>query len=120
MKTVHVAAGIIRKEGSDELLAVQRGYGDMQGLWEFPGGKLMRGETPEDAVRRELMEELQVKVTNLRDFYTVEYDYPDFHRSPMNPMSPRNTTASLISAGFHAPRLPRWNGCPPTRGSLMR
>lgn len=64
MKTVHVAAGIIRKEGSDELLAVQRGYGDMQGLWEFPGGKLMRGETPEDAVRRELMEELQVKVTN--------------------------------------------------------
>ena len=81
MKTVHVAAGIIRKEGSDELLAVQRGYGDMQGLWEFPGGKLMRGETPEDAVRRELMEELQVKVNNLRDFYTVEYDYPDFHLS---------------------------------------
>ena len=58
LKTVHVAAGIIRKEGSDELLAVQRGYGDMQGLWEFPGGKLMRGETPEDAVCRELMEEL--------------------------------------------------------------
>ncbi len=81
LKTVHVAAGIIRKEGSDELLAVQRGYGDMLGLWEFPGGKLMRGETPEDAVRRELMEELQVKVTNLRDFYTVEYDYPDFHLS---------------------------------------
>lgn len=81
MKTVHVAAGIIRKDGSDELLAVQRGYGDMQGLWEFPGGKLMRGETPEDAVRRELMEELRVKVTNLRDFYTVEYDYPDFHLS---------------------------------------
>ena len=81
MKTVHVAAGIIRKEGSDELLAVQRGYGDMRGLWEFPGGKLMRGESPEDAVRRELMEELQVKVTNLRDFYTVEYDYPDFHLS---------------------------------------
>ena len=81
MKTIHVAAGIIRKEESDELLAVQRGYGDMLGLWEFPGGKLMRGETPEDAVRRELMEELQVKVTNLRDFYTVEYDYPDFHLS---------------------------------------
>ena len=60
---------------------MQRGYGNMQGLWEFPGGKLMRGETPEDAVRRELMEELQVKVTNLRDFYTVEYDYPDFHLS---------------------------------------
>ena len=60
---------------------MQRGYGDMQGLWEFPGGKLMRGETPGDAVRRELMEELQVKVTNQRDFYNVEYDYPDFHLS---------------------------------------
>ena len=123
MKTVHVAAGIIRKEGSDELLAVQRGYGDMQGLWEFPGGKLMRGESPEDAVRRELMEELQVKVTNLRDFYTVEYDYPDFHLSMEcyycsladESGEPRSTTDSSISAGFHAPRWQRWNGCPPTK-----
>lgn len=127
MKTVHVAAGIIRKEGSDELLAVQRGYGDMQGLWEFPGGKLMRGETPEDAVRRELMEELQVKVTNLRDFYTVEYDYPDFHLSMEcyycsladESDEPRSTTASSISAGFRAPRLPPLSGCPPTRGLSM-
>lgn len=127
MKTVHVAAGIIRKEGSDELLAVQRGYGDMQGLWEFPGGKLMRGETPEDAVRRELMEELQVKVTNLRDFYTVEYDYPDFHLSMEcyycsladESDEPQKHDRQSISAGFRAPRLPRWSGCPPTRGSSM-
>lgn len=82
MKTVHVAAGIIRKDGSgDEVLAVQRGYGDMRGLWEFPGGKVERGETPEDACVRELAEELQIRVTDLRDFYTVEYDYEDFHLS---------------------------------------
>ena len=102
---------------------MQRGYGDMQGLWEFPGGKLMRGETPEDAVRRELMEELQVKVTNLRDFYTVEYDYPDFHLSMecyYCSLADESDEPSSISAGFRAPRLPRWNGCPPTRGSLMR
>ena len=81
MKTVHVAAGIIRRDGSEEMLAVQRGYGDMDGLWEFPGGKVERGETTEEALRRELHEELQVKVTNLRDFYTVEFDYPEFHLS---------------------------------------
>ncbi len=82
MKTIHVAAGIIRRNGDgDEVLAVQRGYGDMQGLWEFPGGKVERGESPEDACVRELAEELQVSVTDLRDFYTVEYDYEDFHLS---------------------------------------
>lgn len=82
MKTIHVAAGIIRRNGDgDEVLAVQRGYGDMQGLWEFPGGKVERGESPEDACVRELAEELQVRVTDLRDFYTVEYDYEDFHLS---------------------------------------
>lgn len=127
MKTVHVAAGIIRKDGSDELLAVQRGYGNMQGLWEFPGGKLMRGESPEDAVRRELMEELQVKVTNLRDFYTVEYDYPDFHLSMEcyycsladESDEPQKHDRQLDIRGFRAPRLPRWNGCPPTKGLSM-
>ena len=81
MKTVHVAAGIIRKADSDEVLAVQRGYGSMEGLWEFPGGKVARGETAEDACRRELLEELNVHVHGLRDFYTVEYDYEDFHLS---------------------------------------
>ena len=53
----------------------------MQGLWEFPGGKVERGESPEDACVRELSEELQVRVTDLRAFYTVEYDYDDFHLS---------------------------------------
>ncbi len=79
VKTVHVAAGIIRcPDGSDKVLVQQRGYGEMKGLWEFPGGKVQRGESAAEACARELAEELQVHVHNLRDFYTVEYDYEDF------------------------------------------
>lgn len=82
MRTIHVAAGIIRSsEEGNRVLAVQRGNGDMAGMWEFPGGKLEPGETAEDACRRELLEELHVEITDLEDFYTVEYDYPDFHLS---------------------------------------
>ncbi len=82
MKTVRVAAGIIQRgHGTGEVLAVQRGYGSMAGMWEFPGGKIESGETAEDACKRELYEELKVRITNLRDFYTVEHDYPDFHLS---------------------------------------
>ena len=80
MKTVYVAAGILQR-GDGEVLAVQRGYGDMAGKWEFPGGKVERGETAEDACVREISEELQVKIEGLREFYTVEYDYPEFHLS---------------------------------------
>lgn len=79
MKTVRVAAGIIQRD--NEVLAVQRGYGEMDGLWEFPGGKIDTNETPEEACRRELLEELNVRITSLQDFYTLEYDYPDFHLS---------------------------------------
>lgn len=79
VKTVHVAAGIIRcPDGSDRVLVQQRGYGEMKGLWEFPGGKVQRGESAAEACARELAEELQVHVHNLRDFYTVEYDYEGF------------------------------------------
>lgn len=81
MKTIHVAAGIICKDDSDEVLAAQRGYGEFEGLWEFPGGKVERNETAAEACARELLEELEVSVTDLRDFYTVEYDYDDFHLS---------------------------------------
>ncbi len=71
----------MRREHTDEILAVKRGYGPMAGLWEFPGGKVERGETPEEAVRRELAEELDVRIENVRAFYTVEYPYEDFHLS---------------------------------------
>lgn len=82
MKTVQVAAGIIQKGGDEgEVLAAQRGYGSMEGLWEFPGGKVETGETPAEACVRELREELNIRVTDLQDFYTLEYDYPDFHLS---------------------------------------
>ena len=81
MKTVHVAAGIIRKDGSDKLLAVQRGYGDMQGLWEFPGGKVEPGERPEAALIRELKEELGIDVTEacLAPFVFASHAYESFH-----------------------------------------
>ena len=80
MKTVRVAAGIIQR-ANGEVLAARRGYGPMEGLWEFPGGKVEAGETPEEACRRELQEELRVRIASLQDFYTLEYDYPDFHLS---------------------------------------
>ena len=79
MKTVHVAAGVICR--GDEVLVERRGYGSHAGEWEFPGGKVEGGETPEDACVRELAEELRVRVGNLRSCYTVEHDYPDFHLS---------------------------------------
>ena len=82
MKTVHVAAGIVRaQDGSDKVLAARRGYGEMKGLWEFPGGKVERHESAEEACRRELKEELNIRVRNLQAFYTVQYDYPDKHLS---------------------------------------
>lgn len=84
MKTIEVVAGIIRsnpeKPGeSPKFFATQRGYGDYKGLWEFPGGKMEPGETREQALVRELREELAVDV-NVDEFVcTVEYDYPAFH-----------------------------------------
>ena len=64
MKTVRVAAGIIQRD--NEVLAVQRGYGEMDGLWEFPGGKIDASETPEEACLRELREELDVRIAACR------------------------------------------------------
>ncbi|WP_343210639.1 (deoxy)nucleoside triphosphate pyrophosphohydrolase [Anaerolentibacter hominis] len=77
MKTIEVAAAII-KDGS-RVYAAQRGYGTFIHMWEFPGGKLEPGETPEEALGRELWEELEIKVVIDRYFLTVHYDYPDFH-----------------------------------------
>ena len=74
-----MVAAIIKH--GDKVFATQRGYGELKGGWEFPGGKVQRGETAYDACIRELQEELCVEVHNLRAFYTVEYDYEAFHLS---------------------------------------
>ena len=77
MKQIEVVAAIIRK--GDKIFATQRGYGDFKDWWEFPGGKMEAGETPEDALKREIREELSTEI-NVDDFLcTVEYDYPQFH-----------------------------------------
>lgn len=78
-KTVKVAAAIIRQ--GDKIFATQRGYGEFAGLWEFPGGKLEPGESPEAALVREIKEELDSDITVGPLFYVLEHDYPDFHLS---------------------------------------
>ena len=77
MKTVEVVAGII-KDG-EKVFATQRGYGDQKDGWEFPGGKMEPGETPEQALVRELREELAIDVSVGSFVCTVEHDYPTFH-----------------------------------------
>lgn len=76
-KTVKVAAAIIVRNG--RIFATQRGYGDYKDWWEFPGGKLEEGETAEEALVREIREELRAEIRIGRLFDTVEYDYPKFH-----------------------------------------
>ena len=77
MKQIEVVAAIIRK--GDKIFATQRGYGEWNDWWEFPGGKMEAGETPEEALRREIREELSTEI-NVDEFLcTVEYDYPNFH-----------------------------------------
>ena len=77
MKTIHVAAAVIRD--GDRIFATQRGYGEWKDLWEFPGGKIEPGETPEEALRREIREELDTVISVGRKLTTIEYDYPQFH-----------------------------------------
>ena len=77
MKTIEVVAAVIRDGG--RILATERGYGDFKGGWEFPGGKMEPGETPEAAVVREIEEELRVTVRPTAFIETVECDYPTFH-----------------------------------------
>ena len=77
MKTIEVVAAIIHQDG--RILATQRGYGEWKGMWEFPGGKMETGETEEEAIVREIREELCVDIRVERKVCTVEYDYPAFH-----------------------------------------
>ena len=77
MKTIEVVAAIIRK--GDKIFATQRGYGEWKGWWEFPGGKMEVGESAEDALVREIKEELSTDISVDKFLCTVEYDYPQFH-----------------------------------------
>ena len=79
MKTIRVVAAIIIDSG--KVFATQRGYGDFKDGWEFPGGKIDAGETPEEALVREIKEELDTEVEVKEFLDTVEYDYPNFHLS---------------------------------------
>ena len=77
MKLIEVVAAIIRKDG--KIFATQRGYGDFKDWWEFPGGKIESGESPEQALVREIREELSTDIIIEKLLRTVEYDYPKFH-----------------------------------------
>lgn len=79
MKTIRVVAAIIHKD--EKFFATQRGYGAYKDYWEFPGGKIEAGETPEEALIREINEELATTIQPERFLMTVEYDYPGFHLS---------------------------------------
>ena len=77
MKTIEVVAAIIIKDG--QVFATQRGYGEFQGWWEFPGGKMEAGESPQEALKREINEELDADIQVNELLETVEWDYPNFH-----------------------------------------
>lgn len=84
MKTIRVVAAVIKatnEEGEPMIFATQRGYGDFKGGWEFPGGKIEEGETPQEALAREIKEELETEIVVGELIDTIEYDYPTFHLS---------------------------------------
>ena len=84
MKTIRVVAAVIRaknQDGNPMIFSTQRGYGDLKGGWEFPGGKIEAGETPQEALQREIQEELDTKITVGELIDTIEYQYPTFHLS---------------------------------------
>ena len=121
MKTIEVVAAIIRR--GDSVVATQRGYGEWKDYWEFPGGKVEAGESPEDALRREIREELETEIGVGHLIDTVEYDYPAFH------LSMRCYACSIVSGNLHlvehesarwlsATELAASTGSPPTTSSF--
>ena len=93
MKQIEVVAAIIHKGGM--IFATQRGYGDWKDWWEFPGGKMEAGETPEEALKREVREELSTDISVDEYLCTVEYDYPAFH------LTLHCYICSLLSEAWH-------------------
>ncbi len=84
MKTIRVVAAVIRavnNKNKPVIFATQRGYGEFKGGWEFPGGKIESGETPQQELKREIMEELDTEIAVGELIDTIEYDYPNFHLS---------------------------------------
>ena len=93
MKTVRVVAAIIIRDG--KVFASQRGYGQWQGWWEFPGGKIETGECPQEALVREIREELEAEIQVGELIETIEWDYPDFH------LTMHCFVCSLVSESMH-------------------
>ena len=93
MKIIEVVAAIIIKD--DQVFATQRGYGEFQGWWEFPGGKMEAGESPQEALKREIREELDADVLVKELLETVEWDYPNFH------LTMHCFICSLLSESIH-------------------
>ena len=94
MKQIEVVAAIIQ-DGEDRIFATQRGYGEWKDWWEFPGGKTEAGETPEEALKREIREELSTEISVDELLCTVEYDYPKFH------LTMHCYLCSLLSESLH-------------------
>ena len=93
MKTIEVVAAIIFRDG--QVFATQRGYGEFQGWWEFPGGKIESGESPKEALKREIREELDAEIEVEELLQTVEWDYPNFH------LTMHCFICSLLSESLH-------------------
>lgn len=104
LRRIEVAAAIIRR--GDKVLATQRGYGPWKDFWEWPGGKMEPGETPEAALKREIREELEADIHIDKFLYTVEWDYPAFH------LTMHCFMASLQSESLHLTEheAARWLG----------
>lgn len=105
MKTIRVVAAIIcdDRRNPSRIFATARGYGEFKGQWEFPGGKIEEGESPENALRREIREELETEIEIGELIHTIEYDYPTFHLS-MDCFLAQVTSGNLVLKEAEAAR----------------